>query len=60
MIIRRMYYNLILLKDIDNSNFEKMLSEIVNFVADIRPIKIQEVTKSLLTEVSTFKKTISK
>ena len=60
MIIRRMYYNLMLLKDIDDVGFQKMLSEIVNFVADVRPIKIQEVTKSLMDEVSVFKKTISK
>ncbi len=60
MIIRRMYYNLMLLKDLSDSDFQKMLSEIVNFVADVRPIKIQEVTTSLITEVNTFKKTISK
>ena len=60
MIIRRMYYNLMLLKDMSDSDFQKMLSEIVNFVADVRPIKIQEVTASLISEVNTFKKTISR
>jgi len=60
MIIRRMYYNLMLLQDIDDYKFQNMLSEIVKFVADIRPIKIQEVTKSLISETETFKNTISK
>jgi hypothetical protein len=49
-----------LLKNIDDANFKKMTSDIVEFVADVRPIKIQEVKKSLLTEVNIFKKTISK
>jgi hypothetical protein len=60
MIIRRMYYNLILLKNLSDNEFQKMLSEVVEFTTNICPISKAEVSKSLLFEVITFKKTISK
>jgi alanyl-tRNA synthetase len=61
MIIRRMYYNLMLLKDISEDNLKSMLSEIVSFVNETtRPLKVAEVVKSLMDEILTFKNTISR
>jgi alanyl-tRNA synthetase len=61
MIIRRMYYNLMLLKDISNDELKSMLTEIVTFVNELtRPLKIEDVVKSLMDEILTFKNTISR
>jgi len=60
MIIRRMYYNLILLKDLSDQDLVWLISESVNFTATIREIKINEVIKSMLDEINTFKNTISR
>lgn len=61
MIIRRMYYNLMLLKDISDENLKSMLTEIVNFVNEMtRPLKVNDVVKSLMDEILTFKNTISR
>jgi nickel-dependent lactate racemase len=61
MIIRRMYYNLMLLKDISDEDLKSMLTEIVSFVNDMtRPLKINDVVKSLMDEILTFKNTISR
>ena len=47
MIIRRMYYNLMLLKDVSEDNLKSMLSEIVSFVNETtRQLKTAEVVKS--------------
>jgi hypothetical protein len=61
MIIRRMYYNLMLLKDISDDDLKSMLTEIVNFVNEMtRPLKVNDVVKSLMDEILTFKNTISR
>lgn len=60
MIIRRMYYNLMLLKNLSENEFEKMLSELVAIITNIRSINNSQVIKSLIAEVIIFKKTISK
>ncbi len=60
MIIRRMYYNLILLKDISDKDFQKIISEIVEFLSTEYSIKQKEIQNSLLEEIAIFKKTISK
>jgi len=60
MIIRRMYYNLMLLKDLSDQDLVWLISESVNFTATIREIKINEVIKSMLDEINTFKNTISR
>ena len=53
MIIRRMYYNLMLLKDVSEDNLKSMLSEIVSFVNETtRPLKTAEIVKSLIPEQS--------
>ena len=61
MIIRRMYYNLMLLKDISEEDLKSMLTEIVSFVNEMtRPLKVNDVVKSLMDEILTFKNTISR
>jgi alanyl-tRNA synthetase len=60
MIIRRMYYNLILLKDLLEQDLVWLISEVVEFTVNIREIKTNDVIKSLLDEINIFKNTISK
>ncbi|HKL43771.1 MAG TPA: alanine--tRNA ligase-related protein [Candidatus Absconditabacterales bacterium] len=60
MIIRRMYYNLILLKDISIEDFGNLAKEAINHFDHIRKLDTGLVIKSLLDEVELFKKTISK
>jgi len=55
-----MYYNLILLKDISDKDFQKIISEIVEFLSTEYSIKQKEIQNSLLEEIAIFKKTISK
>jgi len=60
MIVRRMYYNLILLKDINIEDFGNLAKEAINYFDHIRKLNTWLVIKSLLDEVNLFKKTISK
>ncbi len=60
MIIRRMYYNLILLNDTIQDWYTSLFNEIIDFVAKQRNItNIQTIQKSLQDELSQFKKTIA-
>ena len=50
-----------LLKDISDEDLKSMLTEIVSFVNEMtRPLKINDVVKSLMDEILTFKNTISR
>ena len=50
-----------LLKDISDDDLKSMLTEIVNFVNEMtRPLKVNDVVKSLMDEILTFKSTISR
>ncbi len=60
MIIRRMYYNLMLLKDISESDLQSLISECVEFTSNIREIKVNEVKTSLINEINVFKSTINR
>lgn len=60
MIIRRMYYNLILLKEMPEKELQVLLSECVAFVSSIYEIKKSEVKHSLINEINVFKQTITR
>jgi hypothetical protein len=60
MIIRRMYYNLILLKNISEKDLHKIVLSAVAITNDIRDLDINDISYSLINEVNIFKKTISK
>lgn len=60
MIIRRMYYNLILLNDSVQDGYVSLFNEIIGFFANQRGITdIQAISKSLNDELVQFKKTIA-
>jgi len=63
MLIRRMYYNLILLKDLNEKEFDTFLDEIISVIAKLNPHRNFNIKKLILDindEVSGFRKTISK
>jgi alanyl-tRNA synthetase len=56
MIIRRMYYNLMLLSD--QKSYAKLIEEVIEEVKKIRPAEYKWVAQALEEEINQFKKTI--
>lgn len=60
MIIRRMYYNLILLNDSVQDGYESLFNEIIDFVATQRTLhNIAIISKVIKDELNQFRKTIA-
>jgi len=60
MIIRRMYYNLILLNDNSQDGYTSLFHEVIAFFANQRGIiNIKTIEKSINDELAQFKKTIA-
>ncbi|NOZ44294.1 MAG: hypothetical protein GXP45_04090 [bacterium] len=63
MIIRRMYYNLILMKEIDDQEIQSFVKQGVTLVQKLNPhrhLDISLIEQNILKEMQHFKKTISK
>jgi len=63
MIIRRMYYNFILLKDISEKDFEKFICEIISIISELNPhrkLPQENICENLIKETESFRKTISR
>jgi len=63
MIIRRMYYNLILLKNLDSQEFKIFLNEIIDKIIDLnkhRNFNSKLIKKNIINEIEHFRKTISR
>lgn len=58
MIIRRMTYNLMLLKDFDINWYEKVCTELLETFKHLREFKKDEILRVLLEEIKIFLKTI--
>jgi len=60
MIIRRMYYNLILLNDLVSDGYDSFFNEIIAFVASQRTLSnTSAIFKVIKDELAQFKKTIA-
>lgn len=60
MIIRRMYYNLILLNDDAQGTYEQLYNDCIAFIATQRTLKNSKaIVKALQEELTQFKKTIA-
>lgn len=59
MIIRRCYYNLLLLKDIPEKDLQDYIKKSLEQILPVRQLDVQLVQKSLLNEITLFKKTIA-
>jgi len=63
MLIRRMYYNTILLKEMTQKEFSKFLKDLIQLLADLNPHRdfdTKSLYQNLTNEIENFKKTISK
>ncbi len=60
MIIRRMYYNLLLIKKIDLETFKQILQNFVQETNKIRDLNFDLVINSIFEEVTNFEKTINR
>lgn len=59
MIIRRMYYNLILIKKIDLDTFKKILQDFVQETNKVRDLNFDLVIKNIFDEIVSFERTIN-
>jgi len=61
MIIRRMYYNLILLKDISENDLKSFISHSLDFFSlNVRKLNINEIMTWFFGEINVFKTTINR
>gem|GEM_PF-3971860 len=63
MVIRRAYYNFVLLKDISEVGFDKFLLEIISIISKInsyRNLPEGKIFESISKETKNFRKTISR
>jgi alanyl-tRNA synthetase len=58
MIIRRMVYNMMFLKDISLPEYHSFLQDILSAYQDLRKLNQSEILRIMLEEITSFKKTI--
>lgn len=58
MIIRRLVYNMMLLKDISLQEYQSFLQDILYTYKDLRNFNQSEILRVMLEEITSFKKTI--